>query len=132
MRSAILALAFKGKDSSNQNDRFYLKNWRPIFLLKVDYRIGAKALANRMQNVLQYIINQDQTCNIPARSMLDNLYLIRDSYEYVFQKQFPIAMIRSDQENVFDRLNWKFLDKAMQKLISVKDSENGYTYSTRT
>ena len=47
MRSAILTLAFKGKDSSNKNHRFYLKNWRPISLLNAGYKIGAKALANR-------------------------------------------------------------------------------------
>ena len=78
MRSAILTLAFKDKDNSNKNDRFYLKNWRPISLLNVDYKIGAKALANRLQNVLHYIINPDQTCNIPGRTIPDNLYFIRD------------------------------------------------------
>ena len=98
MRSAVLTLAFKGNDSANRNDRLFLKNWRPISLLNVDYKIGAKALANRLQKVLHYVINPDQTCNVPGRSILDNLYLIRDSYEYIFQKQFPIAMISLDQE----------------------------------
>ena len=116
MRFAILTLAFKGKDSSNKNDRLHLKNWRPICLLNVDYEISAKALANRLQNVLHYVINPDQTCNIPGRSILDNLYLIRDSYEYIFQKQFPIAMISLDQEKAFDHLNWQFLDRVMQKM----------------
>ena len=114
MRSAILTLVFKGKDSSNKNDRLYLKNWKPISLLNVDYKIGAKALANRLQKVLHYIINPDQTCNVPGRSILDNLYLIRDSYEYIFQKQFPIVMISLDQENAFDRLNWQLPDRVMQ------------------
>ena len=117
MRSAILTLAFKGKDSSNKNDRFYPKNWRrPISLLNVDYETEAKALANRLQNVLHYVINPDQTCNVPRRSILDNLYLISDSCEYVFQKQFSIAIISLDQEKAFDRLNWQFLDKVMQKM----------------
>ena len=98
MRSAILTLAFKGKDSSNKNDRLYLKNWRPISLLNVDYKIGAKALANSLQQVLHYVINPDQACNVPGRLIPDNLYLIRDTYEYIFQKQFPIAMISLDQE----------------------------------
>ena len=30
MRSAILTLAFKGKDNANKNDQLSLKNWRPI------------------------------------------------------------------------------------------------------
>ena len=64
------------------------------------------------------MINPDQTCNVPGRSILDNLYLIRDSYEYIIQKQFPIAMISLDQEKAFDRLNWEFLDKVMQKKMN--------------
>ena len=115
MRSAILTLAFKGKDDANKNDQLFLKNWRPISLLSVDYKIGAKALANRLQKLLHYVISPDQTCNVPGRSILDNLYLIRDSYEYIFQKQFPITMISLDQEKVFDHINWEFLDKVMQK-----------------
>ena len=115
MRSTILTLAFKGKDCSNKNDRLYLKNWRPISLLNVDFQNGAKALANHLQNVLHYLINPDQTCNIPCRSIPDNLYLIRDFYEYIFQKQFPIAMIRLDQEKAFDRLSWQFLHRVMKK-----------------
>ena len=113
MRST--ALAFKDKDSSNKNDRLYLKNWRPISLLNVDFKNGAKALANHLQNVLHYVINPDQTCNIPCRSILDNLFLIRDFYEYIFQKQFPIAMISLDQEKAFDCLSWQFLHRVMKK-----------------
>ena len=90
IRSAILTLAFEGKDSSNKNGQLNLKNWRPISLLNVDHKISAKALANHLQNVLDYVINPDQTCNVPGRSILDNLYLIHDSYKYIFQKQFPM------------------------------------------
>ena len=89
MRSAILTPAFKGKDSPNKYDQLYLKNWRPISLLNVDYhKIGAKALANRLQNALHYVISPDQTYNVRGRSILDNLYLIRDSYEYMFRNNF--------------------------------------------
>ena len=103
MRSAILTL------------RLYLHIWRPISLLNVDYKIGAKALASRLQNVLHYVISLDQSCNIPGRPILDNLYLIRNSYEYIFQKQFPIAMISLDKEKAFNRLHFQFLDKVMQE-----------------
>ena len=49
-----------------------LKNWKAISLPNVDYTIGATALANGLQNILHYVINPDQTCNIPGQSILDN------------------------------------------------------------
>ena len=69
MPSAILTLAFKGKDSSRKNDRLYLKNWRPISLLNIYYKIGAKGPANCLQNVLYHVINPDQTVQNPTQGM---------------------------------------------------------------
>ena len=46
-----------------------LRNWRPISLLCVDYKIGTKALAARLQKVLSSVLHEDQTCGVPGRSI---------------------------------------------------------------
>ncbi len=61
MRQAILTLIFK------RGDKCDLKNWRPISLLNVDYKIATKALTCRLKTVLQHVINNDQTCSVPNR-----------------------------------------------------------------
>ena len=38
----------------------FLKNWRPISLLNVDYKLLLGAMANRIKKVLPSIINQEQ------------------------------------------------------------------------
>lgn len=38
-----------------------VKNWRPLTLLNNDYKILSKALSNRLQSVLDYIIDEEQT-----------------------------------------------------------------------
>ena len=38
-----------------------IQNWCPISLLNVDLKIGTKALALRLQDVLPFVIDDDQT-----------------------------------------------------------------------
>ena len=40
-----------------EGDRFLINNWRPIKLLNVVYKILAKVLASRIENILPNIIN---------------------------------------------------------------------------
>ena len=56
----------------------YLKNWRPIFLLNVVYKLAASVIANRMKTVLDKLINQDQKGFIVGRIIGENVRLIYD------------------------------------------------------
>ena len=61
-------------------------------------------------------MHEDQTCGVPGRSIFSNLYLIRDLIEYCSAKNLPLAIISLDQEKAFDRVNWNFLDRVLQKM----------------
>ena len=50
-----------------KGDRKALKNWRPISLLNVDYKICSKAISVRLSKVLDFIVDPDQTCSVPGR-----------------------------------------------------------------
>ena len=52
-----------------KDDKQLLKNWRPMSLLNVDYKIRSKAVSLRLARVLGSIIDPDQTCLIPGRSI---------------------------------------------------------------
>ena len=66
------------KDESSLLD---LKNWRPITLLNVDYKIAAKAIATRMETTLPFLIHTDQTGFIKGRYIGENIRLICDLLE---------------------------------------------------
>ena len=77
MQESVTRVIFKKDDPKD------LKNWRPISLLNVDYKICSKTLANRLSIVLPSIIHEDQTCSVPGRTIFENLSLLRDILDYV-------------------------------------------------
>ena len=85
-------------------------------MLCVDYKIGTKALAVRLQKVLSSVLHEDQTCGGPRRSIVSNLNLVRDLIEYCNSKNLPLAIICLDQEKAFDRVNWNFLDRVLERM----------------
>ena len=51
-------------------------------MLCVDYKIGTKALAARLQRVLPSVLQEDQTCGVPGRSIVSNLNQIKSNHIY--------------------------------------------------
>ena len=95
----LLTLLFK------KAERALLSNWRPISLLNTDYKILAKALLARLSRVLANILSDDQTCGVPGRTILNNVFILRDLVVICKQKNIPAAIISIDQMKAFDRVN---------------------------
>ena len=77
MKTSITHLVYKKDDWRN------LKNWRPISLLNVDSKICSKAISLRLSKVLDSIVDPDQTCSVPGRSIASNLFLLRDVLDHI-------------------------------------------------
>ncbi|KAK0146906.1 Transposon TX1 uncharacterized protein [Merluccius polli] len=106
-RAAITLLPKKG-------DLQDIKNWRPVSLLCTDYKILSKALANRLREVLEQVIHQDQTYCVPSRSIVDNVSLIRDVLDVSSSLGLDVGFISMDQEKAFDRVEHLYLWKIME------------------
>ena len=70
-RESVLTLIFK------KGDRQLIKNYRPISITNIDYKIIAKILANRFHTVLPKLISQDQTAYIKGRTISQNIRLVQ-------------------------------------------------------
>ena len=104
MKSSVTRLIYK-----KRGDIKDLKNWRPISLLNVDYKICSKSITLRLSKVLDSIVDPDQTCSIPGRSISSNLILLRDTLDYIEQTNETGVLVSLDQEKAFDRVNRSFL-----------------------
>ena len=107
-RQAIITLIEKyGKD------KLYIKNWRPISLLNVDYKIASKVLSLRVKKVLPNIIHTDQTGYVDGRQIFDSIRSIQDILEITKSQNLPGMMLLIDFEKAFDSLEWDFLYEAL-------------------
>ena len=95
-------------------NRLFLKNWRPITLLNTDYKIIARILSSRIQKVLPYVINEDQTGYIKGRFIGQNIRIIEDVLYFVEQKKLPGIILTIDFEKAFDSVNWSFIFKSLK------------------
>ena len=94
------------KDKSAAED---IRNWRPISLLNTDYNIISKALTFRLKSVIHNIVDIDQTCAVPGRSIIDNCHLIRNIIDYAGHKQIRTLILSLDLEKAFDKVSHCYL-----------------------
>ena len=94
-------------------NRLLVKNWRPITLLPVDYKILAKILSNRLKKVIHKIVNRDQTGYIKGRYIGENIRIIKDVISYLNIKDKAGLLCLIDFEKAFDTVKWKFLKKCL-------------------
>ena len=66
---------------------YLIKNWRPISLLNCDYKIAAKAIANRFKHVLPNLIDNDQTDFLRGRFIGENIRLVDGIIKYAAAKK---------------------------------------------
>ena len=91
-----------------------IKNWRPLTLLNCDYKIAAKAIANRIKSVIPKLINNDQTGFLKGRFIGENIRLIDNIINYASQKNIPGLLLFIDFEKAFDSLEWSFIERTLQ------------------
>ena len=50
-----------------------IRNWGPVFLLNVDFKISSTSLWNKLKDCMEEVVHQDQTCGIKGRSIFENI-----------------------------------------------------------
>ena len=94
--------------------RYLIKNWRPISLLNVQYKILSNCIANRIKPLLEENIHNDQKGFLPGRYIGENIRIIYDIISYTDYKNIPGILLFIDFEKAFDCVSHDFLWNVLQ------------------
>jgi hypothetical protein len=90
-----------------------IKQYRPICLLNVDYKIFTKVLTNRLVPVAKKIIRKNQTGFIHGRNILEGMVVLHEVLHELHRTKARGLILKIDFEKAYDRVRWDFLEKVM-------------------
>jgi hypothetical protein len=96
-----------------------LKDFRPIGLCNVIYKVVSKCLVNRLRQLLGDIISENQSAFVPARMITDNALLAFECMHYMehgASSTSPFCAYKLDLSKAYDRVDWTFLEKTLHKI----------------
>ena len=74
--------------------KFYIKNWRPISLLNVDYKICSSSIAQRLKKVLHTIISETQVGFMKGRYIGECTRLVCYLIDRCEDEEIPSLLIQ--------------------------------------
>ena len=93
-----------------------LKDFRPISLIGVLYKLLAKVLANRLKTVVGEVVSEFQHAFIQGRQILDAVLIANEVVDSRLKSNIPSFLLKVDIEKVYDHVNWDFLLSVMFKM----------------
>ena len=91
----------------------FVKNWRPISLLNVSYKILSSCMASRIRNILPKIIHPSQKGFMKNRYIGENIRLLYDIILSCKTDKISGLLLMVDFEKAFDSVSWDFIKKSL-------------------
>ena len=110
MNAAVVKLTPKTGDLTD------VKNWRPISLLNVDYKILARAIYNKIIHSLSGKASQNQKAIFPGRNIMEILLNTESAIQFAKERRnFNAAILKIDLQKAFDNVQHNFMFKMLKK-----------------
>jgi hypothetical protein len=94
------------------NDADDIKDFRPIALCNVIYKVVSKCIVNRLRPLLQSLISETQSAFLPGRLISDNALIAFECFYHIQKNKKAddnYCAYKLDLTKAYDRVDWGYL-----------------------
>ncbi|XP_074321466.1 uncharacterized protein LOC141658006 [Silene latifolia] len=92
-----------------------IRDFRPISLCNVAYKLVSKVLANRLKTFRGEIVSENQSAFTPGRAISDNVMIAFEVFHYMknLRSIEGFIALKLDMAKAYDRVEWRFLKRVL-------------------
>jgi hypothetical protein len=104
----IITLLAKNKEAIN------IKQYRPICLLNVSFKIFTEVAVRRLTQVVDKLISQSQTAFIPGRNIIEGVIILHETIHELHRKKMNGVILKLDFEKAYDKVKCGFIQQTLR------------------
>jgi hypothetical protein len=90
-----------------------MKNFRPISLCNVIYKIILKVIALKLKPILPFIISKEKLGYVEGRKVMDSIILVHEIIHSLKSTHTPSMLLKLDLSKAFDKLIWHYIKEVL-------------------
>jgi hypothetical protein len=104
-----------------QQEATHIRQYRPICLLNVSFKIFTKVAVNRMSGIVEKLISPTETAFILGRNIMEGVVMLHEIIHELHRKKMSGVVLKLDFEKAYDKLSWTFLQQTIRmKCLTAK------------
>ncbi|XP_061361234.1 uncharacterized protein LOC133305091 [Gastrolobium bilobum] len=107
-----------GPDGLHAENLECMREFRPISLCNVSYKIVTKVITDRLRSWMPRWVTPNQYAFVKGRHSVDNILVAREIIHSMRRKKEKMGwmMIKVDLDKAYDRLSWEFIHETLIEL----------------
>jgi hypothetical protein len=88
-----------------QNEVTHIRQYRPICLLNVSFKIFTKVVVNRITGIVEKVVSPSQSAFMPERNIMEGVVMLHETIHELHRKKMNGVILKLDFEKAYDKVN---------------------------